>query len=38
VESALIPEQANLGLVYAPDETLLNEQNYACGCFWFRKR
>jgi SAM-dependent methyltransferase len=38
VESALIPEQANLGLVYSPDKTLLNEQNYACGCFWFKKR
>ena len=38
VESALIPEQPNLGLVYSPDQTLLNEQNYACGCFWFRKR
>jgi SAM-dependent methyltransferase len=38
VESALIPEQANLGLVYSPDTALLNEQNYACGCFWFRKR
>jgi hypothetical protein len=38
VESALIPQQSNLGLVYAPDQTLLNEQNYACGCFWFRKK
>ncbi|HEY6457795.1 MAG TPA: DUF268 domain-containing protein [Steroidobacteraceae bacterium] len=38
VESALIPEQPNLGLVYSPDETLLNAQNYACGCFWFKKR
>ncbi len=38
VESALIPEQPNLGLVYSPDESLLNMQNLACGCFWFRKK
>lgn len=37
VESALIPDQEALGLVYAPDEALLAMQHYACGCFWFRK-
>lgn len=38
VESALIPEQPNLGLVYSPDANLLNMQNLGCGCFWFRKK
>jgi hypothetical protein len=38
VESALIPDQTNLGLVYSPDESLLNMQYLACGCFWFRKK
>ncbi|MBF0562567.1 MAG: DUF268 domain-containing protein [Alphaproteobacteria bacterium] len=37
VESALVPEQISLGLVYSPDSELLNMQNCACGCFWFRK-
>lgn len=38
VESALIPEQADSGLVYSPSESLLAGQTYACGCFWFRKK
>jgi hypothetical protein len=38
VESALIPEQPNLGLVYSPDESLLNNQTLGCGCFWFKKK
>ncbi|MDE1901084.1 MAG: DUF268 domain-containing protein [Alphaproteobacteria bacterium] len=37
VESALIPDQQELGLVGAPDADLLARQTYACGCFWFRK-
>lgn len=36
VESALIPEQTNLGLIYSPDEGLLNAQNLGCGCFGSR--
>jgi hypothetical protein len=38
VESALIPEQPNLGLVYSPDASLLNTQTLGCGCFWYKKR
>jgi SAM-dependent methyltransferase len=38
VESALIPEQTGLGLVYSPTKELLDLQNHACGCFWFRKK
>jgi hypothetical protein len=37
VESALIPDQTSLGMVYSPDDVLLNLQQYACGCFWFKK-
>lgn len=37
VESALIPEQSSLGLVFSPDENLLNMQGMGCSCFWFRK-
>jgi hypothetical protein len=38
VEGALIPEQNSLGLVYYPDESLLEMQGFACGCFWFCKK
>ena len=38
VEFALIPETAaDGGLVVNPDEKLIQTQNYACGCFWFKK-
>lgn len=38
VEEALIPESPEHGLLYNPPPELLRRQNYACGCFWFRKR
>ncbi len=37
-EFALIPENSKDGsLVINPPESLLNEQLYGCGCFWFKK-
>lgn len=37
-EFTLIPEKAeDGGLIINPSENLLNRQNYACGCFWFKK-
>lgn len=38
VEEALIPESPEHGLLYNPPAELLRKQNYACGCFWFRKK
>jgi SAM-dependent methyltransferase len=38
VEFVLIPEQSkDGGLVSNPTNKLLEQQNYACGCFWFTK-
>jgi SAM-dependent methyltransferase len=38
VEFTLIPEHpADGGLVPNPSESLINRQEYGCGCFWFRK-
>lgn len=37
-EFVLIPDDAlDGGLVNDPSSKLLKKQNYACGCFWFRK-
>lgn len=37
-EFVLIPEKAlDGGLVTNPSNRLLRKQNYACGCFWFKK-
>ncbi|MBS1650688.1 MAG: DUF268 domain-containing protein [Bacteroidetes bacterium] len=37
-EFSLIPEQeADGGIVKNPNKTLLEKQNYGCGCFWFTK-
>lgn len=38
IESALIPEQPDLGLVYSPGADLLDTQNLGCGCFWFKRK
>jgi len=38
VEFSLIPEKPeDGGLIKSPSEELLKKQNYACGCFWFKK-
>lgn len=37
-EFALIPDNGEeVGLIYNPDIRLINQQNYGCGCFYFRK-
>lgn len=37
-EFALIPDNAyEVGLIRNATETLSDEQNYGCGCFWFEK-
>lgn len=38
IEEAVIPESPEHGLLYNPPTEILSTQNYACGCFWFRKR
>lgn len=35
-EFVLIPEK-NGEIVYNPDKSLLEKEEYACGCFWFKK-
>jgi hypothetical protein len=38
VEFTLIPEHpTDGGLVPNPSDSLMNRQEYGCGCFWFRK-
>jgi SAM-dependent methyltransferase len=38
-EFVLIPQRSeDGGLVKNPSPKLLNKQNYACGCFWFKKQ
>jgi len=38
-EFVLIPEKSeDGGLVKGPSAKLLRRQNYACGCFWFKKQ
>ena len=38
VDFTLIPGSGNDGdLVQSPSDELLSRQNYACGCFWFKK-
>ena len=39
VEFALIPDHQEEGdLVYGASEKMVARQDYACGCFWFKKR
>ena len=39
VEFALIPDRAEDGhLVYGAGEEMVAQQDYGCGCFWFKKR
>lgn len=39
VEFALVPdEHTGLGLIRGASEVLADEQDYGCGCFWFRKQ
>jgi SAM-dependent methyltransferase len=37
VELALIPDDAECGLIIDPPADLVNAQSYGCGCFWLRK-
>lgn len=36
-EFAIVPDDASLGMVTNPKEDFVNLQQYACGCFWFKK-
>jgi hypothetical protein len=37
-EFAFIPDNGNeTGLLYNPELKLVNQQNYGCGCFYFKK-
>jgi Caenorhabditis protein of unknown function, DUF268 len=39
VEFSLIPDNAlQVGIISHADPALVQEQEYGCGCFWFRKR
>jgi hypothetical protein len=38
IEFGLIPEnEKDGGIVMNPTKDLLERQNYACGCYWFKK-
>jgi SAM-dependent methyltransferase len=37
VEFALIPRKSEGDLIINPDQSLIDSQDYACGCFWFKK-
>jgi hypothetical protein len=38
-EFMLIPDNAlEQGVIYNPDLSVINNQNYGCGCFWFIKK
>lgn len=37
IECALIPDDFREGLIVNPSEKLCDRQEYACGCFWFKK-
>lgn len=39
IEFTLIPDNAlEIGIIENADPGLVNQQNYGCGCFWFRKK
>jgi hypothetical protein len=38
VEFALVPDgEASDGLIYNPVSSIIDQQEYGCGCFWFQK-
>ena len=37
IEFSLISDEGD-GLLLNPSEEIINDQNYGCGCFWFRKK
>lgn len=36
-EYAIVPDNQAHGLLINPPSSVVNEQKYACGCFWFQK-
>ncbi len=36
-EFSLIPDDKYHGMMKSPDVSIVNAQNYGCGCFWFKK-
>jgi hypothetical protein len=39
IEFAFIPDRQDDGdLVYGASEKMIARQDYACGCFWLKKR
>lgn len=37
IDHALIPDDANQGIVESPPASMINQQEYGCGCFLFEK-
>ena len=37
IEFALIPDQFTEGIILNASKEQLDAQDYACGCFWFKK-
>jgi len=37
-EFSLIPDDENLSIIRNADSSLVENQKYACGCFWFKKK
>ncbi len=38
LEFALIPDNPKNGILYNPEQKIINQQKYGCGCFWFTKK
>jgi SAM-dependent methyltransferase len=34
---AMLPDDSSQGLIEQPEDEFVRAQNYACGCFWFRR-
>ncbi|MEI6553259.1 MAG: DUF268 domain-containing protein [bacterium] len=37
MEFSLIPRKSDGGLIKNPERSLIDSQDYGCGCFWFKK-
>jgi SAM-dependent methyltransferase len=38
IEFSMVPDDYNEGMINFPSKALINEQNFACGCFWLKKK
>jgi hypothetical protein len=38
IEFSLVPDDKDKGFIKNADPLIVDQQNYGCGCFWFRKQ